>query len=113
MRTLTSSESLIIIMVVAAMTFFIRLLPFLIAGKMNRSAAIWQSISLMLPTAILGVLLIYAIRTIEFANLHGFMPQILGVAIVMLLHRWKRNTLISIGVGTICYMLMVQFILPA
>ena len=37
-------------------------------------------------------------------------PEIIGCVIVALLYIWKRNSLLSIGVGTVSYMLMVQLI---
>ena len=36
--------------------------------------------------------------------------EIIGILIVALLHLWKRNSLLSIGVGTVSYMLLVQFV---
>ena len=44
-----------------------------------------------------------------FSGNHG-LPEILAVAMVVLLHLWKKNTLLSIGLGTGFYMLFVQVI---
>ena len=56
----------------------------------------------------MSMLLVYCLRNINLAaGNHGF-PELICVAAAMLLHNWKRNTLLSIGVSTLLYMVMMQ-----
>ena len=58
----------------------------------------------------MGMLVVYCFKDVNFlATPHGI-PELLGCVAVAVLHIWKRNTLLSIGVGTVFYMLLVQFV---
>jgi len=53
---------------------------------------------------------VYCLKDIQLAAAPFGIPEFIGCAVVALLHFWKRNTLLSIGAGTVCYMLLVQFV---
>ena len=38
------------------------------------------------------------------------LPELIAIAVTVALHLWKRQMLLSIALGTICYMLLVQFV---
>ncbi|MCI5862287.1 MAG: AzlD domain-containing protein, partial [Lachnospiraceae bacterium] len=40
---------------------------------------------------------------------HGI-PEAVAIGIIIVLHLWKRNMLISIAGGTISYMLLIQLV---
>ncbi len=61
-----------------------------------------------LPPAIMAILVIYCLKDSSFASLGGWLPQAVGVALTAALHLWRRNTLLSIGVGTAVYMLLLR-----
>ena len=107
---MNTPDALLIITTVAAVTFLTRFLPFAIFGKQDRHSAILTDLNKMLPAAIIAVLVIYCVKSINFTQVSNFLPQLIGVAIVAGLHLWKRNNLLSIGVGTACYMVMVQVV---
>ena len=58
----------------------------------------------------MGMLVVYCLKGVSFTAFPFGIPEFLGCAVVTLLHIWKRNTLLSIGAGTVCYMLLVQFV---
>ena len=59
---------------------------------------------------VIGLLVIYSLRNVSpLSGSHGI-PELLAVLAVVLLHLWKRQMLLSIAGGTICYMLLVQFV---
>jgi branched-subunit amino acid transport protein AzlD len=58
----------------------------------------------------MGMLVIYCLRSTSLSSLGGFLPTVISCATVILLHVWKRNTLLSIMCGTLSYMLLVQFV---
>lgn len=103
-------DSIWIIAVAAGVTFLLRFLPFAIFGKQDRPSPLLADLSLLLPSAIIAVLVVYCLKAIDFRQADSFVPQLVAVAVVAALHIWKRNNLLSIGVGTACYMILVQVV---
>ena len=103
-------NSLLIIAVVSICTIFLRALPFLIFGGKKEVPQTVQYLGKVLPPAIMTVLVVYCLKDISlFRGNHGI-PEIISVLLVSGLHIWKKNILLSIGLGTLCYMLLVQFV---
>ena len=98
-----------LVAVVALVTIFLRFLPFLIFRN-RTSPAFVTYLGKVLPFAIMGMLMVYCLKDVSFRSGSFGIPEILGCALVALLHVWKRNTLLSIGAGTVCYMLLVQLV---
>ena len=99
-----------LIVVAALVTAATRFLPFLIFRKKESTPAIITYLGQVLPCAIMGMLVVYCMKDVPFLSAPFGAPEIIGCAIVALLHIWKRNSLLSIGVGTVCYMLLVQLV---
>ena len=100
----------ILIAVIALVTAATRFLPFLIFGRKRKTPALILYLGKVLPCAILGMLVIYCLKDISVSSFPFGLPELLGVGAVALLHIWKRNSLISIGGGTVLYMILVQFV---
>lgn len=103
-------HSAAMIAVIALVTAALRFLPFLIFGENRKTPPLVSYLGQVLPYAIMGMLVVYCLKDISFTSAPFGIPEIIGCIVVTLLHIWKRNTLLSIGAGTICYMLLVQFI---
>lgn len=99
-----------IIAVAALVTMALRFIPFLIFGENRKTPPIVAYLGRVLPYAIMGMLVVYCLKDIPLGSAPYGIPEFIGCAVVALLHFWKRNTLLSIGVGTVCYMLLVQFV---
>ena len=96
------------ILVMAGVTFLTRLIPFLIFGRGGRPPKAVVYLGQVLPPAVIALLVVYCLRNISlFAGSHG-LPELLCVAVVAILQLWKGNTLLSIGCGTVLYMVLVQ-----
>ena len=102
------AHSLGIVIVVAAVTIAIRFLPFLIFRKSTPKIILYMG--KVLPYAIMAMLVVYCLKNVSFTTGSHGIPEALAVTLVALLHKWKHNTLLSILVGTVAYMLMLQFI---
>lgn len=100
----------LIIMVVSLVTIGLRFLPFLIFHAKRTTPEFITYLGKILPYAIMGMLVVYCLKGISFIQAPFGIPELLASAVVVLLHIWKRNTLISIVGGTICYMLLVQVV---
>lgn len=57
-----------------------------------------------------GSLLVYCLRGMQFTSAGAWVPQVIAVGVTAGLHWWRRNTLLSIAAGTVCYMLLVQLV---
>ena len=98
--------------IIALATAAIRFLPFVMFRASGKTPAVINKLGKMLPQAIMGMLVIYCLKDTSFAGLDGWLPALLGCVVVGAVHIWKRNTLLSILVGTITYMFLVQFVFP-
>ena len=104
------SHAALIIAVAGAVTLLLRFLPFLIFGGKRETPPYIVYLGKVLPYAIMGMLVIYCLRGISFTAAANFLPELIACAVVVLAHVWKRNTLLSIISGNVCYMLLVQFV---
>lgn len=96
--------------VIALVTALIRFLPFLVWSGNKKTPRIIDKLSKVLPYTIMGMLVVYCLKDVSFTRVSGFLPELTACAVVGVLYVWKRNTLISIVCGTVCYMLLVQLV---
>lgn len=97
------------IAVMAGVTFLLRVLPFLIFRDRKTPDYI-EFLGKYLPYAIMGMLVVYCLKGVSFVKAPFGLPEFAAVILVAVLHIWKRNTLLSIISGTVCYMLLIQLI---
>lgn len=101
-------KTLILIAVMSGITILIRFLPFILFRKHTPEPILY--LGAVLPYAIMGMLVVYCLKNVSFlSGTHGI-PELIAVVSVVLLHKWKHNTLISIPAGTVIYMLLVQVV---
>lgn len=93
-----------------AVTMRTRFLPFLIFGEKGETPAVISHLGRVLPYAVMAMLVVYCLKGLDFSAPGSFVPELLCTALVAGLHVWKRDTLLSIGVGTVAYMLLVQLV---
>lgn len=107
---MTTAEQIMTIAAVILATMLTRFLPFLIfpAGKLTPSYI--QYLGKVLPSAVFGLLVIYCLKDVSLWTGNHAIPEFLAIAVVVGLHVWKRQMLLSIAGGTICYMLLVQLV---
>ena len=99
-----------LIVVMALVTMATRFLPFLIFGEHRKTPELIVYLGKVLPCAVMGMLVVYCLKDVTFLQAPFGLPELIGIAVVALLHLWKRNSLLSIGVGTVVYMLLVQLV---
>ena len=96
--------------VIALVTAALRFLPFLILGKNRKTPRMVEKLGRILPYAIMGMLVVYCLKGTSFTSAAGFVPALIACLAVGVLYVWKRNTLVSIVSGTVCYMILVQVV---
>ena len=105
---LSAEMSFLIIVLVALTTFATRVTPFLVFPKGKEIPKTIQYLGKVLTPAIIGMLVIYCLKNVSVLSEPYGIPELISVAVVAVLHIWKRNNLLSIGVGTVLYMVLIQ-----
>lgn len=96
------------ILVMALVTYLLRLAPFVIFGKHQETPEWILYIGKYLPPAVMGMLIIYSMKNTDISQISQIAPLGIAVFVTVLFHLWKRNNLVSILSGTLIYMLLVQ-----
>ena len=104
----SAGTSFLIILAVALTTFATRVLPFLIFPKGKEIPAVIQYLGKVLTPAVIGMLVVYCLKATPVMKAPHGLPEAIAVAVTAGLHVWKRNNLLSIGAGTILYMVLIQ-----
>lgn len=107
---MTLNQQIIIIGCVVLGTLTTRFLPFIIFNNDKETPSYIKYLGYMLPPAVFGLLVVYALREVELTTVSGFVPEMLAVGLIIVLHYWKKNMLLSIAGGTIFYMILVQMV---
>ena len=99
-----------LVAVIAAVTILLRFAPFVVFGGGRPTPRYILYLARVLPCAIMAMLVVYCLRSVDlFSGSHG-LPEAISIALVIALHVWKRQMLLSIAGGTVCYMLLVQLV---
>lgn len=106
---MSNSRVLIIILIIALVTAFIRFLPFLIFGR-KKTPAFIEYLSNVLPSAVMGMLAVYCLKDIRFDEYVNYVPYICGTIVTVVVHIWKKNPIYSILSGTILFMILIRVI---
>lgn len=104
---MTEVQSAVTIGAVVLGTMATKFLPFLVFPKGKTPPKFVQYLGKVLPCAAIGLLVVYCFKDVASSGTYGI-PEILSVLLIIVLHKWKKNTLLSIGGGTALYMLLVQ-----
>ena len=107
---MTELHAVLLVAVTSAVTILLRFLPFAIFSGSRKTPAYVTYLGKVLPYAIMGMLVVFCLKGISLTAAPHGIPEAIACALVILLHVWKRNTLISILGGTVCYMVLVQLV---
>lgn len=107
---MTLTQQIITIGMVVLGTMLTRFLPFLLFPAGKPTPRYIQYLGKVLPSAVFGLLVVYCLKNVSLLSGSHGIPEFISIVIVAALHLWKRQMLISIAGGTVCYMLLVQFV---
>lgn len=107
---MTTSQQVITIALCIVGTMATRFLPFLIFREGRPTPKFIQYIGKYLPAAVFGMLVVYCLKDTDFLHGNHGLPEMISIAVTGGLHLWKRQMLLSIAGGTICYMLLIHFV---
>jgi branched-subunit amino acid transport protein AzlD len=107
---LSFGESLLIILVIAVITFGLRAAPFVLFSRTGTIPKVITYLGNVLPPAVMGMLIVYCLRNISVLDAPFGIPELIAVVTVAALHLWRKNNLLSILGGTAFYMVLIQFV---
>ena len=107
---LTPFETLITILAVTAGAMITRFSPFLLFPEKKEPPMIVTYLGGVLPPAMMGLLVVYCLKNVNLLQSPFGVPEFVSIAIIVILHKWKNNVLLSIVGGTILYMVVVNFL---
>jgi len=106
-----STHAVLIVATVALVTWLTRALPFAVFGR-RRLPRIVVYLGRVLPPAIMAALVVYCLKGLDLTKFPFGLAGIASVALVALVHLWKKNALLSIFLGTACYMILIRTAFP-
>lgn len=107
--SISTSQAILVIVICGAITGLERVLPFLVFRRKNPPEII-AYVGKTLPMAIMAIMIIFCFKNISFDEAANFAPQLIAGAVTFATHLWKRNMILTIIVGTVLYMILVQLI---
>ena len=107
---MTIAQQMITIAAVVLGTMTTRFLPFLIFPEGKNPPDVIRYLGTVLPYAVISLLVVYCLKGVPESGTHGI-PEAIAIVFIIFLHKWKKNTLLSIAGGTVLYMALVQVVL--
>ena len=107
---MTFTEQIITIAMVVLGTLITRFLPFIVFPAGKPTPKFVKYLGRVLPPAVFGMLIIYCLKNVSIFTGSRGIPELIAIAVTAGLHLWKRQMLLSIAGGTICYMILLQTI---
>ena len=102
------SHSALLVAAMSLVTILLRALPFLVFRKNTPD---WLAyLGKVLPPAIIGMLVVYCLKDTKISSAPFGIPELISVLLVVALQAWKRNVLVSILAGTVCYMILTHLV---
>ena len=105
-----TTYAILMIAVCAVVTALLRFIPFFVFGGKRKTPEIITYLGKVLPCAIMGMLVVFCLKGVSPTVYPYGLPELIACVLVVVLHVWKRNTLLSIVGGTACYMVLIQLV---
>ena len=105
---LTPTQTIIMIMAIALGTMTTRFTPFLLFPENKEPPKVITYLGQVLPPAMMGLLVVYCLKSVSIKTAPYGLPELIAILVILALHKWKSNVLLSIGGGTAVYMVLVQ-----
>ena len=107
---LSPIQTLIIILAIALGTAITRFTPFLLFPEHKKPPKLIIYLGETLPAAMMGLLVVYCLRSVDLLHTPFGVPEVLSILLIIFVHKWKNNALLSIGSSTLLYMILLQFV---
>lgn len=105
------NRAALLIAVMALCTAALRALPFLFMPEKKETPELIVFLGEHLPPAMIAMLCVYCLRSTDLKGPSHGIPELISVIAVCLLQKWKHSSLISVGGGTLLYMILIRILL--
>ena len=105
-----NTQEVLVVLTAALVTAALRFAPFILVPPGKKTPALVLYLGRVLPYAVVGMLVVYCLRGVEFTGVSRWLPEAVSVALVALSYWYKRNSLLSIVAGTACYMILIRLV---
>ncbi len=105
---MTNTQLLIAVAIVAVVTLFTRMMPFLIFSSAKEPPKIIRYLGKVLPCATIAMLVVYCFKDVDVTQLSAVLPALIAAAVVVALQLWRGKIFLSIIGGTALYMILIQ-----
>lgn len=106
----STAQLLIFFAIVAFGTLLTRALPFFLFPEHKKIPNYMKYLADILPFTIIGMLVVYCLKDINVTSTPFALPEAISILAIIVLHVWKKNTLLSIGGGALLYMILIQYV---
>lgn len=103
-------QQMLTIAIVIAVTVFTRAIAFWLFPEGKKTPPFITYLGKALPPAVFGMLVIYCLKDCSLSSQTHALPELLSIVLITVVHVWKRNMFVSIASGTVCYILLMQFV---
>ena len=107
---MTTVQLLITVAMISVGTMSMRFLPYILFPAGKPTPKFIQYLGKVLPGAVFAMLLVYSLKDVTILSGSHGIPELIGIAVTVGLHLWKKQMMISMAGGTIVYMLLVQLV---
>ena len=105
-----NTQEVLVVLTAALVTAALRFAPFILFPPGKKTPALVLYLGRVLPYAVVGMLVVYCLRGVEFTGVSRWLPEAVSAALVALSYWYKRNSLLSIVAGTACYMILIRLV---
>lgn len=108
---LTPLQTFIMILAIALGAALTRFLPFVVFPENKEIPKSINYLGKALPPAMMGLLVVFCFKSVSLLASPFGIPEIVASIVVIGLHLWKNQALLSIAGGTLIYMVLIQGVL--
>lgn len=101
---------IIVILVITAGTMLTRFLPFIIFPEGKKAPRLLTYLGTVLPPAMIGLLVVYCLKNVSFTSTKNYLPELISIIFIFIVHKLKHNNSLSIFTGAAVYMLLITFV---
>ena len=110
MSPMTLPQQIMTIALCVVATMLTRFLPFIVFLGKTETPETVQYLGRALPLAVFGMLVVYCLKNVSFLSGSHGIPELAAITVTVMIHKWKRQMLLSIAAGTVCYMFLIQVV---
>lgn len=105
-----NNHAMLVILIMGLVTLATRILPVLIFGRGEKVPDFILYLGKVVPFTAMGLLIVYCLKDVSVLESPHALPELISLAVVSGTYLWKRNTILSVVIGTVLYMTLVQMV---